>query len=150
MASKEFQQFVEIDPAWASKLTEPTEITDYCCMQASKITHLSPLLYFTGKDKAGDCASFFCCKSLRVAEGNFTGFVSFSGSNIQKIGALTCRPNAFGICLSITNCEKLSEIPRSFNPMLIRADYELLEKLSTARQLTRAAKNLLKTNIIKI
>jgi hypothetical protein len=54
ITSDDFRKAVELDPSWASKLTEPVEITNYCDMARSNITHLSPLLYFTGVDQDGD------------------------------------------------------------------------------------------------
>ena len=86
ITAKEFEHAVENDPAWASKLTEPVKITDYCHLYMSDISHLSPLLTFVGRDESGEVASFFDCPSLEVAEGCFDGHVDFSGSGITLIG----------------------------------------------------------------
>ena len=85
----QFRAAVANDPAWASKLTEPVEITDICELKGSPITHLSPLLHFTGRDENGICAYFENCKSLKVAEGTFSGSVMFSFCGIEKIGKLS-------------------------------------------------------------
>ncbi len=42
MTTRQFRAAIDRDPAWAQKLTEPVEITDYCYMAGRGITHLSP------------------------------------------------------------------------------------------------------------
>lgn len=103
----EFEQAVKRDPAWASKLTEPVEITDYCDMSFSKITSLSPLLHFTYRGTEGNSAIFWGCESLKIAEGNFAGCVNFSNSGIEKIGDLTCEKNDDGYSAKFWDCESL-------------------------------------------
>ena len=75
ITAKEFKQSIKLDPAWALTLTEPVEITGYCNMAGSKISHLSPHLYFAGCDKGGKAACFDYCENLKVAEGKFDGYV---------------------------------------------------------------------------
>lgn len=107
ITSKQFEKAVRIDPAWASKLTKPVEITNYCDMTETKITHLSNLLHFTGKNDHGDSASFTQCESLEVAEGNFKGCVDFTGAGIKKIGNLTCGKNNGGNSAYFHSCRSL-------------------------------------------
>jgi hypothetical protein len=77
ITAKELKSLIEMDPSWARTLTEPIEITTYANLNNSKITHLSPYLHFSGKDKDGNAASFRGCTGLEVAEGVFDGFVDF-------------------------------------------------------------------------
>ena len=67
----QFRQAVDLDPAWATTLTEPIEITDYCDMAGSGITHLSNLLSFTARDEKGRSADFSRCPNIIVAQGTF-------------------------------------------------------------------------------
>jgi len=99
---------VEKDPAWASTLTEPVEITGVCDMRESKITHLSSFLHFTGRDENGYCADFSDCRSLGVAEGTFAGMVEFSHSSIEAIGNLTVeKPGRDKIAALFLACKQL-------------------------------------------
>lgn len=107
ITSAQFRDAVKLDPAWASKRTEPVEITDFCNMMGSRITHLSPLLNFTGRNKYGDSASFYNCRHLKIAEGKFSGSVSFSRSEIQKIGNLTCGRSNYGNSAYFYKCKFL-------------------------------------------
>jgi len=108
MTYDQFKQAIEIDPAWASKLTEPVEITDYCDMKGSGITHLSPLLHFTGRDEFGHVADFWGCEALKVAEGNYSGLVWFSSSGVEEIGELVVtRPDKEGTAAGFLECEYL-------------------------------------------
>jgi hypothetical protein len=63
----------------------PLEITGYVNCQNSPITHLSPHLTFSGKNEDGDTASFLNCPNLKVATGNYPGFVIFNNSGIQQV-----------------------------------------------------------------
>lgn len=108
ITAEQFDAFVEADRAWATKLTEPVEITGFCDMTQSNITHLSPLLHFTGRNEWGSTASFFKCKSLKVAEGTFDGWVNFSESGIEKIGNLSItQPCDEGAAASFQQCKSL-------------------------------------------
>jgi hypothetical protein len=74
----------------------------------SKITHLSPLLHFTGKNSKGDAASFSCCKNLTVAEGHFAGCVKFNESGVEMIGELhVSSPNTDGFAAHFCHCKSL-------------------------------------------
>lgn len=109
ITAEQFKQFVDLDPAWASKLTESTEVIDFCDMKSSCITHLSPLLTFSGKkNRRGDVASFVSCQYLKIAEGTFVGMVSFANSGIERIGSLNItQPNKYGEAASFSRCRHL-------------------------------------------
>jgi len=108
ITAEEFTDFVTRDPAWASKLTEPVEITTYANLKGSNITHLSPLLTFSGKDKDGDTASFKNCPNLKIATGKFVGWVTFSKSRIEKIQDLeVTQPNTYGWAADFYECQNL-------------------------------------------
>lgn len=113
--SKQFKQAVDLDPAWASKLIEPVEIIDCCDMMASKITHLSPFLHFTGRDNLGRAAKFRGCEALKVAEGKYSGAVCFHSSGVEQIGDLVVtHPNKDGFAASFHECKSLSVARGSF------------------------------------
>jgi hypothetical protein len=115
ISSNEFRKAVEADPAWASKLTEPVEVTDFCDMTGSSITHLSPLLHFTGRDENGICARFWDCNSLKVAEGTFHGMVYFCDSGVQRIGDLKITDtSADGGAASFYQCAHLKVAEGTF------------------------------------
>jgi len=115
ITAAEFKRAVEADPAWAGNLTEPVEIADYCDMYGSPITHLSPLLHFTGRDEGGDCANFAECNSLKVAEGTFSGWVGFSNSGIEEIGELSItEANNRGNAANFFNCKRLEVAEGTF------------------------------------
>ena len=82
---KEFTEFIEKDPSWCKNLKEEVEVTTFVKLSHSKITHLSPLLTFSGKDTIGIAAEFCNCPNLKVATGTFLGFVNFSSSGIKKL-----------------------------------------------------------------
>ena len=89
-------------------LSEPIQVSGYCCMFESPISHLSPYLHFTGKDEFGKCANFVNCENLSVAEGAFGGEVDFSYSSITKIGNLTIKKaGKSGNAADFTSCNKL-------------------------------------------
>lgn len=114
ITARKFKAAVKLDPAWALTLTEPVEITDYCNMTGSKISHLSQMLHFAGGNKEGDAASFACCHHLKVAEGTFNGFVNFSESGVEKIGNLQITaPNKKGAA-SFSCCKNLKVAEGTF------------------------------------
>ena len=102
---KKFYSLIKEDPSWASRLTEPIEVIEYCAMENINITHLSPLLYFTGKNHKNEVATFAFCYKLKVAEGNFDGFVNFEFSRIEKIGDLNItQASTEGNAVDFNNC----------------------------------------------
>lgn len=115
ISARNFKAAIKLDPAWASHLIEPVEITGYCNMSDSKIPHLSPLLHFAGKNTKGDAASFSCCKSLKVAEGHFAGCVKFKESGVEMIGELhVSSPNTDGFAAHFCHCENLKVAEGTF------------------------------------
>jgi hypothetical protein len=114
ITAKDFKAAIKLDPAWALTLTEPVEITGYCNMGGSAISHLSPLLHFAGANTEGDAASFASCHYLKVAEGTFDGFVNFSASGVENIGNLQITaPNKKGAA-SFACCKNLKVAEGSF------------------------------------
>jgi hypothetical protein len=115
ITASKFKAAIKRDPAWASRLTEPVEIKDYCHMVGSDITHLSPFLHFTGRDGDGNAACFAYCRDLEVAEGEFDGGVYFDGSAIKKIGMLKITaPNNEGMAASFDGCKYLEVAEGTF------------------------------------
>ena len=113
--AREFKAAVKLDPAWATTLTEPMEITGYCNMDASAISHLSPLLHFRGRNAKGDAASFIYCKNLKVAEGTFNGYACFLESGVEKIGNLEITaPNKKGAAACFCRCKALTVAEGTF------------------------------------
>lgn len=124
----EFKMAIELDPAWASKLTEPVEITDYCNCRESKITHLSTLLHFTGKNEGGTSASFELCTELKVAEGNFKYGVGFAHSHIEEIGQLICGKDHMGQSVYFEGCDKLKVATGTY-PGAVNFSYAGIQKI---------------------
>ena len=60
-------------------------------------------------------ASFWRCQNLKVAEGNFDGFVFFDNSNIEKIGDLKItKPDTKGRAASFLGCNNLKTAEGTF------------------------------------
>jgi hypothetical protein len=83
ISTDKFKEYIESEPAWASKLTEPLLIWGECELGGSTITHLSPHLHFEG------FVDFEGCKKLKVVEGHFQKWANFSGSGVERIGNAT-------------------------------------------------------------
>lgn len=108
LTARQFKNRVRSNPAWASELTAPVEIITYCNMSESGITHLSPLLIFSGRNDEGTVASFLSCKDLRVAAGTYHGRVCFHDCGIEGIKILNItRPNDEGEAASFICCKAL-------------------------------------------
>jgi hypothetical protein len=80
ITADEFEKILRKNPAWATTLTEPVEITGRCYLFKSPITHLSPLLHF------GVEPYFASCDEIEVAVGTYRNGVSFRYSDIASIG----------------------------------------------------------------
>ena len=104
----EFVRLINKNPSWCKDLKEPLEITTYADLHKSTITHLSPLLTFSGEDKDGWVASFWGCKNLEIATGTFKRFVYFGDAAIKQIKDLniTGRTNN-GYSALFNNCPRL-------------------------------------------
>jgi len=89
ITGEEFERKIIKDPAWCKTIKEPLEVTTSINLSCSKISHLSPLLTFSGKDHVGWVACFAGCKDLKIATGTYKGYVSFEESGIEKIENLT-------------------------------------------------------------
>ncbi len=106
----QFKNAIRKNPAWATTLRDPVEIVGYCYLYKSPITHLSPLLHFSGRNKAGDVARFLDCANLKVAKGTFNGGVSFKRSGIKQIDTknlIITKPNKAGWAAGFYGCKSL-------------------------------------------
>lgn len=123
ITSEEFKAAIELDPAWASKLTEPVEIVDSCDASDSNISHLSPLLHFK-RD-----AFFAECHNLKKVEGNFAEYVNFYNAGIEEIDPNTVfGKNEGEESASYKNCLKL-KIARGKYPGLVTYQHSGVEKI---------------------
>ena len=139
LLTAEFNAKITHDPAWAATLTEPVEILDYCNMNFSPITHLSPLLRFTGRNEDGDVASFEQCENLKVAEGTFHGSVNFQWAAIEKIGELIItRTNRAGYAANFDYCKSLKVASGTF-PGPATFDHAGIEKIDNLNILESSA-----------
>jgi hypothetical protein len=109
ITARQFKAFIKQNPSWCETLTEPVEITTYCNMSYSNITHLSPLLTFSGRNKYyGNAANFHGCDNLRIATGTYLGRVDFSYSGVNEIKNLVVSaPNKYGWAANFHGCENL-------------------------------------------
>jgi len=108
ITGKMFKELIGENPSWCKNLKEPIEITTYTELVDSNITHLSPLLTFSGTDNEGWSANLYNCKHLKIATGNFKGFVTFQLSGIEKIENLNVKgANQNGWSASFRDCKAL-------------------------------------------
>jgi hypothetical protein len=108
ITAADFKQAVLLDPAWTSRLTEPVEVTGFCDMKGSNISHLSPQLTFSGRNPDGWAADFTGCKKLEIAAGTFHGLAKFSSSGVREIGELeVTRPGNSGVAATFDGCDNL-------------------------------------------
>ncbi|MCP5543864.1 MAG: hypothetical protein H7A49_08150 [Akkermansiaceae bacterium] len=115
ITSAQFLKNVEADPSWAAKLSQPVKVTNFCNMEGTAITHLSPLLIFGGQSIDGTAASFANCQFLKTAEGVFDGAVYFDHSAITGIGELAVRQeDRNGMAASFNGCRRLKEARGTF------------------------------------
>jgi hypothetical protein len=108
VTAKEFLEMIAETPSVFEHWETPLEITEYVDCNNSKITHLSPLLTFSGKDSWNNTAVFSDCKDLQIATGTFHYFVTFRDSSITKIDQLhiqNCHDS--GLSASFARCKKL-------------------------------------------
>jgi len=90
ITGEEFIENIKKDPSWCLGIKEPLEITTCINLTCSEITHLSPLITFSGKEEAyGWSATFYNCKNLKVATGTFYKGVDFRNSGVTIITNLT-------------------------------------------------------------
>ena len=115
ITTQQFKRAINRNPAWAAKLNAPVEITDFCNMAGSHITHLSPFLRFMGREESGQVACFNNCNHLKVAEGHFAGFVEFNESGIEKIGKIRITgTNTVGHAANFDSCKDLKVAEGTF------------------------------------
>lgn len=106
ITAEDFKEEILKNPAWATTVSEPTEVRGRCQFQNSTITHLSPLLHFMGT-RWDPTTNFSHCEKLTNAEGHFHGCVNFHRTGIKKIGELHIHPNPnweTGPAVSFSEC----------------------------------------------
>jgi hypothetical protein len=108
ICEEEFLAMVMDNPSIFKDWEIPLEITEFVDCSNSKITHLSPLLRFTGRNNAGNVADFSNCKNLENATGTFHGHVCFFKSGIKKIEELIItKPNHDHHAAGFSQCKNL-------------------------------------------
>jgi hypothetical protein len=85
ITADEFHNMIRKNPSVFEHWNTPLEITEFVICNNSDITHLSPLLTFSGRDQGGEVAAFHSCHKLKMATGTFHGFVRFPTCGIEKI-----------------------------------------------------------------
>jgi hypothetical protein len=100
LTATQFKLLTTENPAWASTLIEPVEITGDASLTNSEITHLSPLLHFTQETSL----KFKNCKSLLHAAGEVYSPITFENCGIQSISGLKLKARAtFKKCYQLEN-----------------------------------------------
>jgi hypothetical protein len=108
ITADEFYAMIEENPSVFEHWDTPLEITEYINCQYSNITHLSPHLTFSARDKHGWSATFDYCVDLKIATGNFKSYVYFGSSGIKKIENLhILHSNPNGNAANFYNCKSL-------------------------------------------
>ena len=107
MTGEEFDKLTKTNPSWCLSIKEPLEITTYANLSRSPITHLSPLITFSGRNMHGWVGSFQQ-SNLKVATGTFKGYVYFDGSAVEKIENLIVDSPCHSLsAASFAECRKL-------------------------------------------
>jgi hypothetical protein len=101
ITAQEFLEMIAKNPSVFEHWDSPLEITEYVSCLLSEITHLSPQLTFSGKDKAGWAADFMMATNLKNATGTFHGHVRFQQSGIEKIEKLIVTKSDNDKCAAI-------------------------------------------------
>ena len=108
MTGKEFVDSINKNPSWCASLKNPLEVTTFADLYGSLITHLSPLITFSGRDASGNSADLSYCENLKVATGTFNGFISFVNSGVEKIEKLNITGASInGDSINFSGCENL-------------------------------------------
>ena len=107
-------ELIKDNPSWCKNIKEEIEVTTYVSFTSSKLTHLSPLSTFSGKNIEGWSANFSKCKNLKVATGTFEGTVNFDNSGITTIKDLIIKnPNKYGGKATFKGCP-IKYIPKEY------------------------------------
>ena len=115
ITGEKFVKLINKNPSWCKNLKEKIEITTYAGLDSSNITHLSPLITFSGRDQDGWAASFINVKTLKIATGTFLGFVNFAGTGIEEIKNLIVRETQKkGSAANFFNCRNLKVATGNF------------------------------------
>lgn len=107
ITGEQFIQNILKNPSWAKNLKNPVEVTTPIDLSGIKITHLSPLLTFSGRNADGYSASFTGA-DIDVACGTFHGAVLFDWAKIKEIKDLSIKePSKNGVAARFHGCENL-------------------------------------------
>jgi len=116
ITGEEFAKLIYKDPSWCLTIKKPLEVITFIDIPKSPITHLSPLLTFSGKNNIGWVADFRNCQNLKIATGTFKGFVYFGESEIEKIENLTVEAAYTNeLSASFEGCKNLKIATGTFN-----------------------------------
>jgi hypothetical protein len=107
ITAAEFLAMIAENPSVFEHWNTPLEITEYVECKNSPITHLSPHLTFSGKDFEETSASFYKCKNLKRATGNFKGTLLIWNSGIETIENLHVGKDKYGYSASFPFCQNL-------------------------------------------
>ena len=147
MTGEEFKALIEKDPSWCKNLKEPLEITTFANLEQTEITHLSPLITFSGEDKYGWTASFHRCRQLEVATGTFKGFVQFSYTSVKTIESLnTLIPQ--GLTAAFYDCP-IKYVPKKYRGTEFIFNKGIVKK-SIKKDITNATVKKIKSEENKI
>ena len=104
----EFKNLIKENPSWCLDIKEPLKVTTFVSLICSNITHLSPLITFSGQENNGWAANFYGCENLEIATGKFNGVAIFRNSGIKKIENLTVtKTNEEKISATFSHCQNL-------------------------------------------
>jgi len=99
------KEAIRLNPAWATTLIEPVEITEFVKLGRSR---LSSMLHFTGLNRQGYSADFNDCPHLRDAAGHFRGAVIFPRTDrLERIENLVCGKDDIGWSANFALCTEL-------------------------------------------
>ena len=113
IAGAEFTRLIIENPSWCKDLRKPLEVVTYVNLESSKITHLSPLITFSGINNLGWAADFHNCKHLKIATGTFYGPTDFNNSGVEKIENLTVTDSEI-YSTNFSNCKNLKVATGTF------------------------------------
>ena len=115
ITGERFIEEITKDPSWCKNLKEPLEIITFIDIPKSPITHLSPLLTFSGKNNIGWVANFTKCEKLEVATGTFNGAVCFYKAGIKEIkNLLVTKTTNYGQSANFDGCKELTTATGTF------------------------------------
>ena len=143
ITGEEFVENIKKDPSWCLSVKEPIEITTYVQIVAGQITHLSPLLTFSG-NKHGLAADFGNCEGLKVATGNFKGSVYFQYSGITTIKDLNIKIEETDIKANFLDIP-ITYVPKEYRTKEFLFDAKIIKESIKKDKIIRDAINKIKS-----